>query len=83
MRQFCRDNEPVNLAPMEPTGKKLAPADDRWMSVLKAAAELGCSRQGVLVSVAKGELESNFVAERVVASRDSVARLKESRAQPA
>jgi excisionase family DNA binding protein len=52
--------------------KKVDPAEDRWMSVQKAAAELGCSRQGVLVAVAKGELVSAHVAERVVISRDSV-----------
>jgi hypothetical protein len=59
--------------------KKAEPLDDRWMSQPKAAAELGCSRQGVLALVAKGELESDYVAERVVISRESVARLKAKR----
>lgn len=62
---------------MMPAGRKLEPLDDRWMSIPKAAAELGLSRQGVLVRVAKREIESEFVADRVVVSRASVAQLKE------
>jgi biotin synthase-related radical SAM superfamily protein len=65
---------------METARKKVAPIEDRWMSVLKAAQALGCSRQGVLVSVAKGELEASHVAERVVVSRESVDALAASRA---
>lgn len=64
---------------MKPARKKVEPADDRFMSQPKAAAELGCSRQGVLSFIARGELESELVAERVVVTRESVARLKSAR----
>lgn len=60
-----------------------AVVDDRWMSQPKAAAEIGCSRQGVLAYIARGELESDVVAERIVISRESVARLVAKRAQDA
>lgn len=50
--------------------------DDRWLSLPKAAAELRKSRQGVLIAIAKGELEAEQVAGRVVVSRESVQALK-------
>lgn len=64
---------------MKPARKKSEPVQDRWMSVLKAAAELRCSRHGVLVAIAQGELESGYVAERIVVSRESVAALRAAR----
>lgn len=66
---------------MDIAGKKADVAEDRWMSVQKAAAELACSRQGVLVAIAKGELVSAHVAERVVISRESVDALIATRAE--
>lgn len=52
--------------------KKRDPVEDRWMSLPQAAAAIGCSRQGVLISIAKGDLRSEQVAGRIVVSRDSV-----------
>jgi hypothetical protein len=57
---------------MKTARKKHEPVSDMWLSLPKAAAELGCSRQGILVAIAKGELLSDHVADRVVVSRESV-----------
>lgn len=67
---------------MTSAGKNRELVEDRWLSLPKAASELGCSRQGVLIAIAKGELMSEHVAGRVVVSRESVEALNASR-QPA
>lgn len=68
---------------MKTARKKHEPLNDMWMSLPKAAAELGCSRQGILVAIAKGELISDHVADRVVVSRESVEAEIERRKQRA
>ena len=46
---------------------------DEWMSLDRAAKELGVSREAVLALCIKGELVGQHVAGRTVVRRDSVA----------
>jgi hypothetical protein len=55
-----------------------APAEE-WVSLLVAARELGCSRQGVLTSIVAGELVSDHRAGRTTVSRLSLDALKTRR----
>jgi hypothetical protein len=57
---------------------KFAPAEE-WVSLLTAARELGCSRQGVLTSIVAGELVSDHRAGRTTVSRLSLDGLKARR----
>lgn len=57
--------------------------DDGWMTLPQAAAALGCSRLKVMNHVARNELTAGVFADRTLISRESVERLKASRAVPA
>lgn len=54
--------------------KSVRAVEDRWLSLLAASRQLGIPRQTVLVRVIRGELEAAVRGERVVISRESVAR---------
>jgi len=57
--------------------------EDRWMSLLAAALEIGCAPATVKTLALKGALISDFVAGRVVVRRDTVAAEKARRATTA
>ena len=49
---------------------------DRWMTVSRAAAHLGRTRQTIYAMVARGELGADHIAGRLVIRRAALAALK-------
>jgi hypothetical protein len=61
--------------------KKPHPKTDEWVSLQRAAQELGEVRQTVLARAVAGELDGKAVAGRTVISRKSLNRLLAQRAK--